>query len=455
MYSDFLLVNQFFSWTVKTFTVQDFNDSLVQDRTTFFFDNFTTKSCKLTHSNQTDGLYTFECQEQNYWFGVVTLIFIYLPSFNVLSAFYGPPIAGAVGVVYGMLMVFLSVLSIAISAIAYLGMLPEMIGWPFLIVGLCLTFLSKAKVRGNCSLLRENLGLLHFLFFPVVFIFSPVLFLSIKAFTILRPNDEMIKSQAKVVTQGETILESTPQLILQLYIVMSMWNATGAQWFSITTSAFSFCTGNLILFLEKRNKSGLKNIVIYFPLFFMTSIFKVMSLAIFVTFTQLWSLLGLCCTLPIVRIFGKPFLRRYKFDGDSNTNIINYSFNLHWLTFSPLSKSGHSTRGITLLTYYFFVIYTMFLIVIALICNISPASVTIPGVSGSIIWADLEIVRNITYLNIIVVTTIGVGALAFVVDYFLYKSRGRVIHENFEKFKNPVRGYLAAKKLTPMEWKEL
>ena len=277
----------------------------------------------------------------------------------------------------------------------------------------------------------------------------------IKASTILRPNDELIKNQAKLATQGETVLESTPQLILQLYIVMTKFDATGAQWFSITTSALSFCMGNLELYLDARNKSGLKNIVIYFPLFFMTSIFKVMSLAIFVTFTQLWSLLGLCCTLPIVRIFGKPFLRRYKFDGDSNNNIINYSFNLHWLTFSPLSKSGHATRGITLLTYYFFVIYTMFLIVIALICNISPASVTIPGVSGSIIWADMEIVRNITYLNIIVVTTIGVGALAFVVDYFLYKSRGRVIHENFEKFKNPIRGYLAAKKLTPMEWKEL
>ena len=125
------------------------------------------------------------------------------------------------------------------------------------------------------------------------------------------------------------------------------------------------------------------------------------------------------------------------------------------MTFSPLLKFGYSTRAITVNTYAFFVFYTVFLIVIALICNISPASITLPGLSGVINWADLEIVHNITYLNVIIGTTIGIGALSFIVDYFLYKNRGRVIHENFEKFQNPVRGYCAARKLTIAEWKEL
>ena len=57
--------------------------------------------------------------------------------------------------------------------------------------------------------------------------------------------------------------------------------------------------GNLELYLDAREKSGLKNIAIYFPLFFMTSFFKVMSLAIFITFFQLWSLLGIFITLLI------------------------------------------------------------------------------------------------------------------------------------------------------------
>ena len=100
-------------------------------------------------------------------------------------------------------------------------------------------------------------------------------------------------------------------------------------------------------------------------------------------------------------------------------------------------------------------IYSLFLTVIVLICNIRPALVTIPGVSGDIIWADLKIVQNITYLNSIVGSTIVVGPLAFVVDYFLYKNQGRVIHEDLEKFENPVRGYWAARKLSIKEWKEL
>ena len=440
-------MKQFFSWTVTTFTVQDFNDTLVQDGSPFFFDNITTKSCQLTSSNQADGLYTFECHEQNYWFGVATLTFLYFPSFHVLSAFYGPPIAGAVGILYGMLMVFLSLLSLVL---AYFGMWSEVISWPFMIVGLCLMILGRSKVRGNRSLIKSHIGLLHFLFFPVAFIFSPVLILAIKASTILRPDDEMIRNQAKVATQGETVLEATPQLILQLYIVMTKFNATGAQWLSITTSALSFCIGNLELYLDAREKSGLKNIAIYFPLFFMTSIFKVMSLAIFATFFQLWSILGI---FVIEGWIIYPILRRYKYDGDRR--VKNYNFNLQWLTFSPLLKFGYSTRAITLNTYAFFIFYTMFLIVIALICNISPVSVTIPGLSGGISWADLEIVRHITYINIIVGATIGIGALAFVVDYFLYENSGRVIHEDFEKFKKPVRSYWAAMKLTSQKWREL
>ena len=173
-------------------------------------------------------------------------------------------------------------------------------------------------------------------------------------------------------------------------------------------------------------------------------------MAIFATFFQLWSILGI---FVIEGWIIYPILRRYKYDGDRR--VKNYNFNLQWLTFSPLLKFGYSTRAITLNTYAFFIFYTMFLIVIALICNISPVSVSIPGLSGGISWADLEIVRHITYINIIVGATIGIGALAFVVDYFLYKNRGRVIHEDFEKFKNPVRGYCAARKLPLEQWLEL
>ena len=37
--------------------------------------------------------------EKNYWFGILTLSFIYLPSVNVVTSLYGPETTGTVGIV--------------------------------------------------------------------------------------------------------------------------------------------------------------------------------------------------------------------------------------------------------------------------------------------------------------------------------------------------------------------
>ena len=366
---------------------------------------------------------------------------------NIISAIYGPIIAETVGTIFGLFMVLLFFIVRPLS---------EMIAWPIVILGMVLVLLTFGKTYKkiiHCTGFNST-TLLHWLLFPFFFIFSPFLFLLIKSLAILRPNDEMIENQTKISTRGETVFESTPQLILQLYIVLSTFNATGAQWFSIITSLLSFSIGNLEYFMGLRNKSGLRNLALYFPIFFLTSVFKVMSLSILATFTQIWSLFGVITTIFLCGVFVGPIGRRYNYS-NFKTVTGQGTFNLHWLTLTALGKNATSTRTRTVYTYYFFLFYTIFLTTITLICNINPALVSIPSITGDIVWAELDVVKNITYLNIIVGCTIGIGALAFVVDYFLYEKPGCLIHEDLEKFKNPVRGYWAAFKLRPSNWIEM
>ena len=180
---------------------------------------------------------------------------------------------------------------------------------------------------------------------------------------------------------------------------------------------------------------------------------KVVSLSILATFLQFWSILLVFFFVLLSGFFVvNPILRRYKFESSIRAGG---GLNLSWLTIDALGNNASAVRWRTLSTYYFFGIYTIFLTTIMLICNLNPGLVTIPGVSGDIIWADLEIVKRNILLNIIIGCTIGIGTFAFIVDYFFYSKLGRVIHENMETFKNPVRGYWAAFKLTPQKYRAM
>ena len=77
---------------LKTVTLQ--NDSTVL--------NTTGRTCTLLAEHE-DG-YTFSCEEYNHWFASLTLLFIYLPSLNVIATLYGPSTTGPVGGGWGIVM---------------------------------------------------------------------------------------------------------------------------------------------------------------------------------------------------------------------------------------------------------------------------------------------------------------------------------------------------------------
>ena len=84
-------------------TVNDLNDSRVANETSTYLANATTRTCTLI-SEQGDS-FTFSCVQQEYKYGVLTFVFIFAPSGNVLKALMGPAIGGAICMLWGLVMI--------------------------------------------------------------------------------------------------------------------------------------------------------------------------------------------------------------------------------------------------------------------------------------------------------------------------------------------------------------
>ena len=94
---DILLFLTYFGVLADLKTVPLKNDSSVL--------NITGRTCTFVGEN--DDIYNFNCWEHSPILASLTLLFIYMPSLNVLATLYGPGTAGRVGEVWGLVMVIL------------------------------------------------------------------------------------------------------------------------------------------------------------------------------------------------------------------------------------------------------------------------------------------------------------------------------------------------------------
>ena len=232
--------------------------------------------------------YEFSCEEHSYWIGVLTLGLVYLPALNIASGLYGTRTAGLLGLTSGIIM-----------AISGAVILPGFYIWEFDVMSLyqciwmwLLQFLGVAyialgflllrkkspsrspdpvpdqseqksetsrtgkerefKTCQKCLLLEGWYLLVHNLHFPVVILVSPVLIIIYEFLSVLKPENEFIENQSKLATRGECGLETSPQLILQLYSIMVSWHPlTFAQKYSIATSCLSLRFCSLIIYRER------------------------------------------------------------------------------------------------------------------------------------------------------------------------------------------------------------
>ena len=82
--------------------VTDLNDSRVANETSLKFAKAPTRTCSMI--SESGGSFTFSCVKPDYVYGVLTFIFIFAPSANVLRALMGPAIGGPACILWGTVM---------------------------------------------------------------------------------------------------------------------------------------------------------------------------------------------------------------------------------------------------------------------------------------------------------------------------------------------------------------
>ena len=270
--SDTLLAENYLQWIHNISKhVNETNDSSVQN------DIF--QDCILTSNDTID--YTYICSEfQDPWFGILTLVFIYLPSIQVISALYGPRLSRQLGFWLGLCMATVGIIIAGIdlyynnAEMFVIGVFLGILGFGTILISLTLVSATYKTWFPICS--KDND--LKALSYPILVVFSPLVLIMMKILQLIR-NTELIQNMVKVASEGEVLFESAPQLTLQLYVVLSKLNPDGWTWFSITTSILSL----LISFVhsqyienlpEESEKKYVKSAMVMLP----NIIFRILSL---------------------------------------------------------------------------------------------------------------------------------------------------------------------------------
>ena len=81
---------------------------------------------------------------------------------------------------------------------------------------------------------------------------------------------------------------------------------------------------------------------------------------------------------------------------------IREAFTLGFITQTNLEDDKQNKIYRLFMFYWILAIYSGVIIIIAIICNINPDSVTIPFLVEDIISSELELVKNITILNTVI-----------------------------------------------------
>ena len=187
-----------------------------EDQTSGFFGNASTVTCSSANSTS-NGREQFNCVKYNYWYAILTLVFIYLPSVNVIATLYGLKTAGFVGILEGILM---AILGGTLAVTGYFVPSPgaAIAGWFLVSLGGAVFGVVNGVSGVFDSIFVVDIN--HFLFFIPLLTLSPGIFIFIKLQAIMKKADnKFVQRQATYGNRAEAILEAAPQLCLQLYII--------------------------------------------------------------------------------------------------------------------------------------------------------------------------------------------------------------------------------------------
>ena len=389
--SDCLLTGEYFTKTYFDISVSNISDSSVSNITNDFLGlvpNITSRQCvpdSITGNSTEGSMYVFSCWEYDPFFGIMTLSFILLPTPYILSSIIGTIAGGYYGTVWGGLMglsgYYLSDQDDRTGGILTLFLL--LFGFGLVIIGLIRTAAGFRK-RDNSTESKKDFykrrfsqikNVWHIFFiYPFLIPFAPFIFLVINLQALIRPDNDFIKEQAKLSCLGESILEAAPQFCLQLYVVLSTWNASWSQLSSITTSVLTLSLANLDKFLvQNRNIELGLNIdsAKYFPIMFLNSTFRIMTISLVAIIFQTNSIyviaVGWSMEIIISLIFFKCAVSFDKMEKEKEwqSQYIESMLSFYTMTNLDNTKSARFFRKLS--TFYYVIFYSLTLGSMALI----------------------------------------------------------------------------------------
>ena len=440
MVSDFLTGLEYFEGRTLLVGVGDLNDNKVTNLTSSYFLNETARICSL--ESEENGIYNFSCVEHHYWYGIMTFVFIYAPCGATLAAMTGREFASVLCFAWGFIIAivgFVLTYQVGVSVFTLsLGLFLMFLGILLFAGSLTEAFMASVvdneNERGEHQRSIDLFCIFLFITFPLIILVSPIIMVIIHTIALFQPESKFIKAQKMEVKKGESYLEARPQLILQMFVVMRTMQPSWKQQASIITSSLSICIVDVERYLEKKygkygiefglNWISLKCFLVHIP----SSLFITVISSILLVFFELMSLL---IWFAYFIVSAGAFKIVIQCRSQSLMNLENRTYRFKIFLFQDIVYI--SFYGITLAC-------------IGLICNFSPESVVIHTTHiNDIIWSELEIVRNIFYLNLAFGSTMAIGVVSLIMEIFIawyYKDeRGRwnwkntYFHQNLQKTK--------------------
>jgi len=409
--SDFLLVNEYVTTQVVTRTARksllkqwgDYSSTINKTYTEFGGClTFQKRMCYLK-STSFQNVLVYSCEEHNYWYAVMTLTFIYLPLLNVISALFGKFKAGVL-VFFWSVWSFIFVWRLSKRIGCCDGDVEDyLLQWSMFSVMIFMFGLSSAQLFYYAFKIckGEKYSGLTLKYFVTIFLssiifcflppISPFILLLIEFVAVIKPNSKFIKSQVKIANRGESIFEATPQLILQLFIILFSGSASSSQVFSIVTSTASLCLPNIEDYLEARSKEfGIQQVMKNLFPFLTITLYKIFTFSIICMFFKYdnfpYSLFFPLGYFLLLLMFLGIVLKHFKLTEEDGwfAQIHFEELLLSWMTLTHLGNSRTDAIIRTTSSLFVIVYNTGVLATVMVICNLNPEIFFFFGVTSLI-----------------------------------------------------------------------